>query len=170
MESTDTVVPYDPSWPARFVLLRNTIDAALGGTIHTTEHVGSTAVPGLASKPVIDIDVVVADANDVDKAVIRLERAGYRHQGDLGIPGRQAFESPSHMPAHHLYVVVSGNRAHRDHVDLRDYLRRHPEKAARYGRAKESLAQHLSTNRPAYFAGKKPLIDQLLSAARECTT
>lgn len=82
------------------------------------EHVGSTAVPGLAAKPVVDIDAVVPSAEDVPLAVERLERAGYRHEGDLGIPGREAFEPPADAPWHHLYVLAADSEELRRHLGL----------------------------------------------------
>ena len=83
------VVAYDPGWPGLFQRLGNRIDAALVGVAHVTEHVSSTAVPGLDAKPVIDVDVVVPDQAAVDAAIGALAAAGWRHQGDLGIAGRE---------------------------------------------------------------------------------
>jgi GrpB-like predicted nucleotidyltransferase (UPF0157 family) len=85
------VVPYNPLWPAQFEALRALADVALGTIPHVTEHVGSTAVPGLDAKPIIDIDVVVRSADVISPAAEALVRAGWQHEGDLGIPGREAF-------------------------------------------------------------------------------
>jgi GrpB-like predicted nucleotidyltransferase (UPF0157 family) len=74
---------YDPAWQKLFEGLRERLLDALGGLAVAVEHVGSTAVPGLAAKPIVDIDAVVTSAEDVPLAVERLERAGYRHEGDL---------------------------------------------------------------------------------------
>ena len=126
------VVAYDEDWPRRFEVLRAHVEPALAGVAAVVEHVGSTAVPGLAAKPVIDVDVVVAGPADARAAVEALVGAGWRHQGDLGVPGREAFTVRPGLPEHHLYVVVRNSPAHRDHVDLRDHLRAHPADAARY--------------------------------------
>jgi hypothetical protein len=106
---------YDPAWQKLFEGLRERLLDDLGGLAVAVEHVGSTAVPGLAAKPVVDIDAVVTSAEDVPLAVERLERAGYRHEGDLGIPGREAFEPPADAPWHHLYVVTAGGEELRRH-------------------------------------------------------
>jgi ribosomal protein S18 acetylase RimI-like enzyme len=128
--------------------------------------VGSTAVPGLDAKPIIDIDVVVPDARAVVPAITALAAAGWRHEGDLGVAGREALFPPAGLGYHHLYLVVAGSRAHRDHVDLRDFLRAHPAEAARYGRLKRRLSALLPTDRAAYTGGKAEMIAGLLRRAR----
>lgn len=90
------------------------------------EHFGSTAVPGLAAKPVIDLDIVVHEQRIIPHLINRMETLGYRHEGDLGVRGREAFRAPDGEPMHHVYAVVQNSKPHRDHVLLRDYLRRHP--------------------------------------------
>jgi GrpB-like predicted nucleotidyltransferase (UPF0157 family) len=125
------------------------VRAALAGIAHVTEHVGSTAVPGLDAKPIIDIDVVVPDPAVAGPAIEALTAAGWQHQGDLGIAGREAFLPPADVVYHHLYVVVADSQAHRDHTDLRDFLRAYPGHAARYGELKHRLAGLLRTDRTA---------------------
>ena len=110
------VAAYDPGWPGLFRELRDRVDAALAGIVHVTEHVGSTAVPGLDAKPIIDLDVVVPDDATADAAVKALAAAGWQHQGNLGITGREAFLPPSDAVHHHLYAVVAGSQPHRDHA------------------------------------------------------
>ncbi len=160
------VVPYDPRWPAQFESLRALADAALGGVLHVTEHVGSTAVPGLDAKPIIDIDVVVFSAGAVRPAIEALVQGGWEYEGDLGIAGREAFAPPGDVLYHHLYVVVQGNSAHRDHIDLRDFLRNNPAQAAAYVQRKHALAGLLRIDRAAYTVGKADLIADLLRQAR----
>lgn len=155
------VVDYDERWPVWFAAVRSALPPGL-----VVEHVGSTAVPGVAAKPIIDVDVVVASVDDVAPAVAALVAAGWQHEGDLGIPGREAFEPRADLPPHHLYVVVRDSAAHLDHVDLRDYLRTHPSDARRYGALKRELAPLLSEDREAYLAGKSDLVAELLAAAR----
>jgi GrpB-like predicted nucleotidyltransferase (UPF0157 family) len=159
------VVPYDPRWPEVFDALRDRADAALAGIAHVTEHVGSTAVPGLDAKPIIDLDVVVPAGASPGPAVAALAAAGWEPEGDLGITGREAFRPPADTVYHHLYVVVEGSPAHRDHVELRDYLRAHPDAAARYGALKRRLAGLLETDRAAYSDGKAEMIAELLRPA-----
>jgi GrpB-like predicted nucleotidyltransferase (UPF0157 family) len=166
MDVPAAVVPYDPRWPDVFSALRDRADAALAGIAHVTEHVGSTAVPGLEAKPIIDLDVVVPEPAGVGPAVAALAAGGWEHEGDLGIAGREAFAPPADTVYHHLYVVVAGRPAHLDHVELRDYLRAHPAEADRYGELKRRLAGLLETDRAAYADGKAELISELLRRAR----
>lgn len=134
------VVDYDPSWPDMFEALRRAVWAAVHDVALSVEHVGSTAIPGLAAKPVIDIDVVVASHDKVPETIARLGALGYVHQGNLGIKDREAFRSPEGLPAHHLYVCWAGSDALANHLALRDFLRRDPLAAAEYGRIKKQLA------------------------------
>jgi GrpB-like predicted nucleotidyltransferase (UPF0157 family) len=160
------VVTPDPGWPGLFRELRDRVDAALAEVAHVTEHVGSTAVPGLDAKPVIDLDVVVPGDAAVGPAMGALAAAGWRHQGDLGIAGREAFWPPADAVYHHLYVVVAGSQPHRDHVDLRDFLCAHPGQAARYGELKRRLAGLLAADRLAYSECKAEMIAGFLRQAR----
>jgi GrpB-like predicted nucleotidyltransferase (UPF0157 family) len=166
VQAPAVVVPYNPGWPSVFEVLRVHADEALAGIAHVTEHVGSTAVPGLDAKPIIDISVVVLTADAVRPAVEALSRAGWQPEGDLGIAGREALAPPVDLVYHHMYVVVAGSDAHRDHVDLRDYLRAHPDEAARYAQLKHRLAGRLRCDRAAYSQGKAEMIGRLLRQAR----
>jgi GrpB-like predicted nucleotidyltransferase (UPF0157 family) len=87
---TLTVVEYDPAWPALYERLRASIWPVVADVAVAIEHVGSTAVPGLAAKPIVDLDVVVRSRTDVPTAVGRITTLGYDHLGDLGIVGREA--------------------------------------------------------------------------------
>jgi GrpB-like predicted nucleotidyltransferase (UPF0157 family) len=160
------VVPYDSRWPLWFAEIRARLAPYLTGLSCQVEHVGSTAVPGLAAKPIIDVDVVVPSATLLPEAVQRLTAAGYGHQGDLGIPGREAFALPADAEHyHHLYVVVEGNDAYRDHVVLRDHLRADAGDRERYAARKLELAHLLTTDRAAYVAGKAALVSELIGKA-----
>jgi GrpB-like predicted nucleotidyltransferase (UPF0157 family) len=162
-----TVVPYDPRWRELFVSLRLRVDAALSAIPHETIHVGSTAVPGLAAKPIIDLDVVVPEQALIAQAIAALAATGWRHNGDQGIPGREAFEPVPDLPYHHLYLVVADSTAYHDHVDLLDYLRTHPAERERYAALKLSLAPLLASDREAYVAGKADLVAEILKLARQ---
>jgi len=159
------VVPYDEAWPQIFEAIRRRIDAALGGVPHVTEHVGSTAVPGLVAKPIIDVAVVVPAATNVSDAVRALASIGYEHEGDLGVTGRAAFRAPPGTTPHHLYVVVAGSKPQLDHVRFRDFLRGHPDHAQRYAARKLEFAPLLETDRQAYVDGKADIITEMLTLA-----
>src|SRR6185503_6081151 len=99
-----TVVDYDPSWPTAFEAVRARVWPVVADVAIAVEHVGSTSVPGLPAKPIIDVTVVVPTDAAVAAAIERLSTLGYRHLGNLGIEGREAFASPDRPPRHHLYV------------------------------------------------------------------
>lgn len=160
------VVEYDDRWPLWFAEISEVLEPYLGELPHVIEHVGSTAVPGLAAKPIIDVDIVVPSADLVPAAIERLVAAGYHHEGDAGIPGREAFGLPPDVAHyHHLYVVVEGNNAHQDHVLLRDHLRADAVDRERYAARKRELAYLLTTDRIAYVSGKGSLVEELLVKA-----
>jgi GrpB-like predicted nucleotidyltransferase (UPF0157 family) len=90
----------------RFEELRVKFFELLGNMVSAIEHVGSTSVPGLAAKPIIDLDVLIASAAYLPETIRRLATFGYDHEGDLGISGREAFRTPPTLFAHHLYVCL----------------------------------------------------------------
>ncbi|HET6795391.1 MAG TPA: GrpB family protein, partial [Acidimicrobiales bacterium] len=106
----------DPAWPTWFARLHDHVWPAVADVALRIDHVGSTSVPGLPAKPVIDMDVVVASEAGVEAAKQRLATLGYRWLGDLGVTGRQAFKpvDAGDLPRHNLYVVVENNKAHLD--------------------------------------------------------
>jgi len=157
---------YDPSWPRSFEAIRDRIIAALGESVTAIEHIGSTAVPGLAAKPIIDIDVLLRSSDGLRLVIAALEGLGYQHQGTLGIPGRDAFVAPSHDVRHHLYVCSPDAPEFRRHITFRDYLRRHPMDAAEYGRLKRNLSGRFSIDREAYTEAKTDFIEGILRRAR----
>jgi GrpB-like predicted nucleotidyltransferase (UPF0157 family) len=159
------IAEYDEGWPARFEQLAQPVRDQLAGIAGSVEHVGSTAVPGLAAKPIIDIDVVVHSAGDVPAAIERLRGLGYVYQGDKGIRGREAFLWPRGAPRHHLYVVVEDTQPHTDHVRFRDYLRRHPDVAAEYAALKIELAARYGDDRLGYTTAKTAFIAEVMRAA-----
>ena len=102
------VVDYDAEWPRLFEKRRTVIWPAIAGVALRIEHVGSTSVPGLAAKPIVDMTIVVARRDDVAVAIGRLSTLGYRHKGNLGIEDREAFDEPPDLPRHNLYVCPEG--------------------------------------------------------------
>ena len=159
------IVDYDPHWPDLFEELRGPVVAALGDLAVSVEHIGSTAVPGLAAKPIIDMDVVVPAVADIPEAIRRLAILGYVHRGDLGIPGREAFRSPAGKPRHHLYVCALGSEELRRHRSFRDYLLTHPEDARAYGALKKAAALRFAEDRAAYTESKGRFVEAVLHRA-----
>jgi GrpB-like predicted nucleotidyltransferase (UPF0157 family) len=160
------VVPYDPAWPARFEEERRRLEDVLGpwleGGIH---HVGSTAVPGLAAKPVIDILAGVRDREEARAAFESLAALGYCY-----FPYRADemhwFCKPS--PAfrtHHLHLIEPGNPRFAAELAFRDELRAHPETAAEYAALKLRLAERHRDEREAYTEGKSAFVEAVVTRA-----
>jgi len=140
------VVEYQPHWPARFEELRAAYARALeyaGVPCRSIEHVGSTSVPGLAAKPVIDVDVVVAEA-DVEGATAALAAIGFVPRGDLGVTDRYAFDPPDRFAPTHTYVVVEGSLPLRNHLAVRDTLRADAALREEYDAVKRRAARTAS--------------------------
>ncbi|MBB6431160.1 GrpB family protein [Algisphaera agarilytica] len=159
------VVPYDPDWPSVFQRLHDSMWPALAPHALRIEHVGSTSVPGLAAKPIIDMTIVVPSVDELERVIEALAGLGYEHRGDLGVVGREAFRSPEGLPVHHLYACIEGALALRNHVAVRDHLRAHPEAARQYGELKLALAEEHPNDIDAYVAGKTQMLLWILDAA-----
>jgi GrpB-like predicted nucleotidyltransferase (UPF0157 family) len=159
------VADYDSSWPLTFAALQLPIWEALRGIALSVEHVGSTSVPGLAAKPIIDIDAIVPSRADMPAAIGRLSALGYVHCGNLGLEDREAFENPAGLAPHHLYACVQGSVALVNHLALRDCLRRDPSAAAAYGQLKKQLAEQFPTDVEGYMSGKTEFLLDLLRSA-----
>ena len=155
------IEPYSEEWPRRFEEERRRIEAAMGAVARRVEHVGSTAVPGLAAKPVIDVMVTVDDPEDEGAFVPRLEGVGYELR--VREPGHRMLRTPARDV--HVHIWTSGTDDERRHVLFRDWLRSHPEERRAYEAAKRDLAgRWRDTN---YYArAKGPFIDGVLDRAR----
>ena len=154
------VLPYDSAWPVRFEEFRGHLLSILCGQDVRIEHVGSTSVPGLAAKPIIDIDIVLQNGENFEGVKNALEANGYTHVGDLGINGREVFKydnKPQFMP-HHLYALSAGSEELKRHLTFRDWLRTHPEDRDAYAQAKLAAAQQFPDDIGAYIDAKSDII------------
>lgn len=149
---------YDPAWPAIFQEIRAYVWPAIADVALDIEHVGSTSVRGLKAKPVIDACIVVASRAEVPACIERLATIGYVHRGDLGVPEREAFARPEHLPRHHLYLSHRGSLSLRNHLGFRDYLKFNPAAAREYGNLKAELARKFPGDIDAYIMGKTPFV------------
>ena len=165
MSDPIVIEDYDPHWPEQFEVLRAQIAPVLGPLAAAIEHVGSTAVPGLAAKPIIDIDVLLRSAADLPEAITRLATLGYQHRGDLGVPGRDVFRPPANNLPHHLYVCVPEYLECARHLAFRNHLRMHPEDARAYERLKRALAVEFRNHREAYNQAKTQFVESILRRA-----
>jgi GrpB-like predicted nucleotidyltransferase (UPF0157 family) len=160
------VIEYDPAWPLRFERLRREYAdamAAAGVPVLAIEHVGSTSVPGLAAKPVIDCDIVVA-APDVTAASQVLTGLGFRPEGELGIPLRWAFKEPDRLAGTNTYVIVEGSLSLRNHLAVRDILRADPGLREEYAEVKRRVGA-VAANIDEYGQGKNATVQRILAAA-----
>lgn len=160
-----TVVDYVASWPGAFERLRARFLGVAGDIALAVEHVGSTAVPGLAAKPIIDISIVVPSREQLPLLIGRLAGLGYVHRGDLGIEGREAFDTPPDPIAHHVYGCARDSLALQNHLAVREYLRSHPAAVTEYAALKKRLAQQFPGDAARYTQGKTDFLLQILRAA-----
>ena len=162
------VEKYNPAWPSHFERIVTFLGSGIRQAALRIEHVGSTAVPGMVAKPVIDLVIVIAPGTFA--AVRRqLEDRGYLWEGDKGLPGREAFalqnELTSSLPEHHLYVCEEGASELRKHLAFRDYLRSHPGERERLSALKWYLAETLDNDRQAYIDGKDAIVLEMTDKA-----
>lgn len=166
-----TIAPYDPAWPAMFCAEAANIRRVLGELVLRVEHVGSTSVPGLAAKPVIDLQISVSSLEPMGIYVQLLASIGYSHiplgEFDLVYP---FFQKPAELPTtHHIHLCVRGSEQERNHLAFRDYLRTHPVVAAEYLTLKRQLAavHHGTTleSRESYSLSKTGFITSVLERA-----
>jgi GrpB-like predicted nucleotidyltransferase (UPF0157 family) len=161
------LVPYDPRWTKLFADEAAQIQAALGEDCVAVEHVGSTSIPGLAAKSVIDILVGVTALTAGELTVPALEALGYEYRGENGIPGRLFFRKGSvqYRRTHHLHMVKIDHEQWIAMLSFRDSLRANPDEARRYEALKRSLALQFRVDRQAYTNGKAEYIYGVLQKA-----
>lgn len=160
------VLEYDPTWPQRFEELRCEYTGALaaaGVPVVAVVHVGSTAVPGLAAKPVIDCDIVVA-YRDVSAASDTLIGLGFKPLGELGIPLRWAFKEPERLAGTNTYVVVEGSLSLRNHIAVREILRSDADLRDEYADVKRRVGAG-AADIDEYGRGKNAVVQKILAAA-----
>jgi GrpB-like predicted nucleotidyltransferase (UPF0157 family) len=165
------IVDYDPSWPANAAQELDRIGAAVGDLAVRLEHVGSTSVRGLAAKPIVDLQLSVAELEPSSAYVDPLEALGYLFAPALEPPDLHFFAKPPERPrSHHLHVCAAGSAHERRHLAVRDFLRAHPTEAAAYAALKRRVAARDPEDRLAYIAGKEDYVTELEARALAWTT
>ncbi len=163
------IVEYDPTWPILYEVERTHILNAIGGFIEDIQHVGSTSVPGLGAKPIIDIMIGIHKLSLVDKCVQPLQSFGYDYMGEFGIPDRHYFRKPPEAltthRTHHIHMVETNHDGWKRNVLFRDYLRTHPEDANQYEVLKRALAKQFGSGREGYTDAKTEFIEAVLAKA-----
>lgn len=154
------VVPYDAGWPVAFEAEARRVLGVLGACVRGLHHVGSTSVPGLAAKPIIDMLLAVTDLSALDAASAGLVNAGYESLGEFGLPARRYFRlhDAQGRRSHHLHAYAEGDPEAWRHLAFRDYLRAHPDVSEAYATLKRRLADAHPADMGAYMDGKHPFI------------
>ena len=163
---TIRIVPYDRTWPLEFSAEADRIERACAGLQTRLEHIGSTSVPGLAAKPVIDILAGRPGNVSGNAYVAAFKQLGYEHKGAFGIPGRNYFRKGTPR-THHVHLVSWSSELWRDHLLFRDYLRTHPLIAREYETIKRELAAMYVNDREQYTDAKGPFIRSIVRRALE---
>lgn len=172
---------YNPVWIQQFENIKQAISNALDGVTYTIEHVGSTAVPELDAKPIIDLDIIYTNEEEFLSIKTALEKIGYFHNGNQGIEDREAFKRNGTllhpildtMP-HHLYVCPAHSKALERHLLSRNYLRKHEWARIKYQQMKYEIAERAGQDRKKYAALKEltvnDFIDTIIAGEKNKTT
>ncbi len=160
------IVPYDAQWPDRFGAIRTELARLCGSTTLQIEHIGSTAVPGLMAKPVIDIMIGVTALSDIEAHIPHLAAAGFEYvpRHEQVMPQRRYFvRRVDGVDTCHVHAVRNGGGFWQRQLAFRNALRLDPDLAQRYAALKQHLASTLGHNRPAYTAAKTDMIEAVLA-------
>lgn len=168
---------YDEKWPIAFNIIKSIISDTLNDLALQIEHVGSTAVPNLAAKPIIDIDIVIESMEHLPGVIKKLDELGYVHEGDLGMKNREAFARKDvYVPyssggdvkhEHHLYVCNRESDELQRHIMFRDILRKHRVLVSEYTNLKKQLSDEFSNDRKAYTEGKTEFVTRILNEYKD---
>ncbi|WP_028550269.1 GrpB family protein [Paenibacillus sp. UNC451MF] len=156
------VTEYNDKWKQMFLDESNKIKDIFVDELIDIHHIGSTSVPGLKAKPIIDIMPVVKDIENIDRFNEQMAELGYECMGEFGMKGRRYFRKGGDNRTHQVHIFQADNKedVHR-HLAMRDYLRTHLEEARQYGNLKESLAKQFPKDIEAYMNGKDAFVKEL---------
>jgi GrpB-like predicted nucleotidyltransferase (UPF0157 family) len=165
VKDTVRVVPYTPEWARLFEEEKSRLLAVIGPYVLDIQHVGSTSIPGMAAKPILDIAIAVRNFEEARVCIAPIEQLGYEYRGEFGIPRRHYF-TKGEPRTHHIHMNELGSRDWNNQIDFRDYLIRHPDAAREYAGLKLELAQAHPADRQGYLDGKGPFVERVLKLAR----
>jgi GrpB-like predicted nucleotidyltransferase (UPF0157 family) len=165
------VVPYNPEWAKAFEIEARGVAEALGGNVAIVHHIGSTAIPGIYAKPIIDLLVEVVDlirVDDIDRTR-SMVALGYEVMGEFGIVGRRYFRKDNRVGdrTHHVHIFEVGSAQVERHLAFRDYAIAHPAVAREYGELKRKLAEQHPTDIDSYMDGKDKFIKEMDKGAAQ---
>jgi GrpB-like predicted nucleotidyltransferase (UPF0157 family) len=169
---TVEVVPHNPRWREAFEAEAKHIAAALGANVVAVHHIGSTAIPNIYAKPIVDLLIEVRDIAEVDGRSSAMESHGYEVMGEYGIPGRRYFRKDNEegIRTHHVHAFKAGSAEVERHLAFRDYMIAHPEDAQRYSELKRKLAEEHPQSIDAYMDGKDGFIKEMDRRAKRWRT
>lgn len=159
-----TLVAHDPAWTHEFSHEALHVRPAFGALLIELHHIGSTAVPGILAKPVIDILAIVTDVGSLDALTARFESLGYEVMGEFGLPGRRYFrkDNSAGIRTHQIHAYARGSASEiQRHLDFRDYLREHPVTAQAYSDLKLALVEQCHGDMRCYSDGKTAFIREV---------
>jgi GrpB-like predicted nucleotidyltransferase (UPF0157 family) len=167
---TVRIVPYNPDWHMNFQTERDLLRNALGSKVLEIRHIGSTAIPGMPAKPIIDIIAAVRILAEVTDFVDPLVRIGYEDRGDGGVVGRRYFVKGTEAArTHHLNFYEMNSSGWSTHILFCEYLKSHKEVAEEYAELKEKLAKEFPTDRASYTSGKERFVAAVVDRATSAT-
>jgi GrpB-like predicted nucleotidyltransferase (UPF0157 family) len=152
------VVDYNPKWKQNFGEEADRIKTVLGEQAIAIHHIGSTSIPGVCAKPIIDIMVEVQEISSIDNYNSAMEQLGYIVKGEFGIPSRRFFLKGLYNRTHHVHIFQSGSDHLARHLNFRDYMIAHHEDAKKYGDLKRALASEFRYDIEGYCNGKDAFI------------
>ncbi|MDU5144223.1 MAG: GrpB family protein [Paenibacillus dendritiformis] len=156
------VTEYNEQWDNMFLDEAQKIEEIFADELLDIHHIGSTSVPGLKAKPIIDMMPVVKDIEKMDSFYEKMEGLGYESMGEFGMPGRRYFRKGGDNRTHQVHVFQADNKEDiQRHLAVRDYLRTHPEAVKQYGDLKEKLANQFPKDIEAYMDGKDTFVKEL---------
>lgn len=171
---TVKLVPHNSKWAKLFAEEKHLLKKTFGDTILAVEHIGSTAIPGLPAKPIIDINVGVESLGVARSMKEQFEKLGYEHRPF--VPGKTKddlkwqelyVKGPEAKRTHHVHVTVLGNNYWKNDLLFRDFLRKNPERSKQYTELKETLAQKYADDRGTYTKNKEQFINETLRIAKK---
>ena len=159
------LIQYTDEWARLFQEEKSRLLAAVGKYVLDIQHVGSTSIPGMMAKPIIDIAIAVNNFEEASVCVTPIEHLGYEYKGELGIPRRHYF-AKGNPRTYHIHMNEISSQDWNDQINFRNYLLQHQEIAKEYAELKLKLAQQYPTDRPTYTDSKTPFIERILQLAR----
>ena len=162
------LVPYNPEWKSMYDDESRRLQSILRIYLIDIQHIGSTAIPGIFSKPIIDIAIAIRNLNEMDQIIDIMEKNGYLYRGEMGIPDRHLFvKSTGAIRTHHIHIMLKIHIQWETHQLFRDYLNHHTHIANQYNQLKMKLKDQFEHDRAGYTEGKSQFIQSVIEKAKK---